>query len=306
MLASALRMVPLRCYDPLRHAVTRFRRGSLPRGASVAVLKHVAKAHRHLLCSKVREIRPLDVPDISFEPVDSMVMDAVYWFGVQGYEGMVPDVWVSRCRTARSILEIGGNVGIFTIIGARATRGAYTVVEPVPAIAQVLRNNVRRNGLDQVQIIEAAAIPGEERADVQLNIPDERRSAPVGAFLAIGSEVHDRAAAQSLSVTGIPFSELARGRDLIKIDAEGIEAELLSSARDLLIAQRTDLLVEVLPDSTRLAGVLRALAEQGGYRIVVIPEWGSDKLITVAVNDFGADLPRKYNSKDVLLTLTAD
>ena len=116
--------------------------------------------------------------------------------------------------------------------------------------------------------------------------------------------MHDRNAAQSLSVAGVPFSELARGRDLIKIDAEGIEAELLNSARELIIAQRTELLIEVLPKSTLLADVLRHLAQQAGYKIVIIPEWGSDELITIPVNDFKADLPHRSNSKDVLLTMT--
>lgn len=228
MLNAALRIVPMRWFDPFRRAVVRWPRGSLPRNASIAILRPVEKAHRQVLSARVREITPLDVPDISFEAVDSMVMDSVYWFGLHGYEGCVSRVWISLCSHARSVLEIGGNVGLYTVIGARATRGEYTVVEPVPAVA--------------------------------------------------------------------------RGRDLIKIDAEVIEAALLSSAREIIVAQRSELLVEVLPQSNLLAALLRDLAEQVGYRIVIIPNWGSDRLIPVAARDFSADLPKRYNSKDVLLT----
>jgi FkbM family methyltransferase len=63
------------------------------------------------------------------------------------------------CRKVKSVLEIGGNVGLFTVIGGQAASGQYTGMEPVLAVAAVLRRNLRRNGLTAVEVLEAAAIP---------------------------------------------------------------------------------------------------------------------------------------------------
>ena len=60
------------------------------RSACVPLLK-IAATKRELLAS-LPEIRPLDRRDITFEPSDSMVVDAVFWFGVQGYEGMLAEL----------------------------------------------------------------------------------------------------------------------------------------------------------------------------------------------------------------------
>jgi FkbM family methyltransferase len=294
-------MPALRLYDPFRRGVVRFKRGSLIRNGCVLVLQRAARAYRGRLAGLLSEIRPLDAPELSFVAVDSMVMDAVYWFGIQGYEGRVAKVWVDLCRRARSILEIGGNVGLFTLIGARAAAGQYTVVEPLPGLVGTLKANLLRNGVTDVQVLEAAVIPDRIARAVRLNIPDERRSAPVGAHLLEGSEVSGRSSLRTLEVQGLPFRDLLAGRDLIKIDAEGIEAALLTSARDILLANRPAMLIEVLPEATTLGQVLAALAKEAGYSISIIPEYGSDTEVTVDPDTFSADLPRRYNSKDVLL-----
>jgi FkbM family methyltransferase len=300
MLSALLRSVPIEIYTPLRQNAVGLPRGSLRRNISIYILKRVIRAYRGRLAGGVPEIRPMDIREISFLPSDSMVMEAVYWFGTGGYEGRMADTWMALCRNARAILEVGGNVGLFTTIGARSGTARYTVVEPVPAVARILRANLERNGVSHVELVEAAAVAGDADPMVELNIPDAHRGAPVGAFVT-GAEGAPTATVPPISVAAVSFPRLANGCDLIKIDAEGIEADLLGSARELLIAQRTRLIVEVLPGSVRLAQLLRDMASQSGQRLFVIPAWGSDALIEIAPADFGADVPDRHHSKDVLL-----
>ena len=310
MLSSLIRRLPLPLFLPFRYGAVALRRGSLPRSACIALLQIAARAWRHPdspgLASKLARIAPIDGHGITFAASDSMVMDAVYWLGIQGYEGRVAEVWTALCRRAHAILEIGGNVGLFTVIGARVRppSGRYTVVEPVPAVAALLRENLRRNGLTDVEMLQCAAIPDAAARPVRLNIPDEGRAAPVGAHLTEGSEVADRASDRVITVEGRPFLDLVEGRDLIKIDAEGIEAALLLSARSLIAAGRPTLLIEVLPEATQLATVIAELAAECGYIVSVIPEWGSSTIVTVAAADFTAALQATLNSKDVLLSVT--
>ena len=297
------RALPLPFYAPLRRGAQYFHRGSFQRNACIAVLKVADRAHRHHLARRLSEIRPLDAPELSFQATDSMVMDAVYWFGVRGYEGQVAALWVRLCRTAHAVLEIGGNVGLFTTLGGRATSGRYTVVEPVPEVADILRSNLARNGVSGVQVLVAAAVPGDVVREVSLNIPDEQRTAPVGAHLVDGVEVSGRGSHRVLQVRGEPFNRLIDGCDLVKIDAEGIEAELLRGARDALVRHKPTLLVEVLPEATQLGQIIAELARDAGYTIFVIPEYGDEQIVAVAPDVFSSAVPQRHRSKDVVLSV---
>jgi FkbM family methyltransferase len=302
VLDTILRAIPIASYRPLRQAILSKPRRHPARIASTLVLKRAAAAYRHHLAEQMEAVVPLDMPDLSFTPTDSMVMDEVFWFGVRGYEGVVARTWVALCARASSVLEVGGNVGLFAVIGGRATAGAYTVVEPVPAIAAILRGNLARNGVDRVEVLEAAAVPGPARP-VRLNIPDERHALPVGAHLDEGSEVSGRSSRTVLEVRGVPIAELAEGRDLIKIDAEGIEAALLSEIRPMLAARRPTLLIEVLPDSARLGALLREIAVDCGYGIYALPEYGRDDVVAIDPAAFSSASPAGFNAKDVVLSV---
>ena len=283
--------------DPLRRTVAHGRRGSLPRNAAIALLRQVRPWFR---VADLAEVRPLDMPELSFEATDSMVMDAVFWFGMRAYEGQMYRIWPALCAGARRVLEVGGNVGFYSVLGGRAARGRYQVVEPVPEIARVLARNLARNGITRVELLEAAVVTGEVEQTVRLNIPDADRAAPVSAHLATGSAV-TREAGRSLEVRGVPFRHLVAGCDLVKIDAEGIEAALLQDAMAELEGTRPVLTLEVLPEATALAGLVRDIAARWHRTIVIVPEYGMDGVVYRAADEFdAAELPR-LNAKDVVL-----
>jgi FkbM family methyltransferase len=282
---------------PLRQAVADGRRGSLRRNAALAVLRQMKPWFR---VSELPEIRPLDMPELSFEPTDSMVIDAVFWFGMRAYEGQMYRIWPALCASARSVLEVGGNIGFYSVLGGRAVRGNYLVVEPVPEIARVLTRNLARNKATQVEVLEAAVVTGHAEQTVTLNIPDADRAAPVAAHLAVGTEVV-REVGRSLQVRGVPFRSLAMGRDLVKIDAEGIEAALLADAVDVLDATRPVLTLEVLPEAPRLAALVRDIAARWNRTIVIVPEYGMDGVLYRSAENFdAAEMPR-FHAKDVVL-----
>jgi FkbM family methyltransferase len=284
---------------PFRWAVTSLPRGSLLRSASVPILKLAAS--KPSLLRDLPDIRPLDRPDISFESIDSMVLDDVYWFGVQGYEGILAHVWGELCRDACSVLEVGANIGFYSVIGGSASTAVYTAVEPVPKVAAALRANLIRNRLRHVEVLEGAVIPDATRRPVTLNLPNEGRAAPVGAHLVADSEVEPRSSLEVLTVQGLPIGELAQGRDLIKIDAEGIEHALLRAAMPILLERPPTIVVEVLPQSHKLAEVVSELAIAAGYTIHVVPEYGSTEIISVSPALFTAQLRARHRSKDVIL-----
>ncbi len=300
-MSALLRAIPIRMYDPLRERLLRYPRGSFRRNLCVVALKLLLQAHRGHLAERLTEVRPLDKPDVSFQPTDSMVINSIYWFGLQGYEGIVGEVWEALCATSSAVIEIGGNVGVFTVVGGRIASGSYTVVEPVPAVADILAANLRRNGLRDVSLLQAAAVPSFVPCAVSLSIPTEGREAPVGAHLLEGVEILGRSSMITIEVQGLPFQALIEGKTLIKIDAEGVEAELLRSASEALTANRPTLLIEVLPEAAKLGRLLADLATHAGYTLHILPEFGSETVVTVEPSQFTSALPALYHSKDVLL-----
>jgi FkbM family methyltransferase len=285
---------------PFRWNATHLPRGSFLRSASIPILKYAAR--RRALLNSVRVIKPLDRRDVSFVPADSMVMEATYWFGTQGYEGVLAELWPRLCARSQSVLEIGGNVGFYTVLGGKAAPGAYTVVEPLPELAGILRRNLALNKLERVDVVEAAAVPDAMDAPVQLNLPDEGRDAVIGAHLVTGITLAERSSSRVLDVPGVDIRLLAEGCDLIKLDVEGAEFALLKAALPIMERTAPTIVVEVLPESRLLGALLAGMAQRMGYTIYVIPSFRTEYPVAVPHASFTSRTPAMFQSKDVILT----
>ncbi|MBC7905691.1 MAG: FkbM family methyltransferase [Rhodospirillaceae bacterium] len=285
---------------PFRWNATHLPRGSFLRSASIPILKYASR--RRGLLNSMRVIRPLDRRDISFVPADSMVMDATYWFGTQGYEGVLSELWPRLCAKSHCVVEIGANVGFYTVLGGKAAIGAYTVVEPLPEAAAILRRNLVLNKLERIEVIEAAAVPRSMDAPVQLNLPDEGREAAVGAHLVSEVTLARRSTKRVLDVAGVDICRLVKGCDLIKMDAEGAEHALLTAAMPIIERNAPTIVIEVLPESRLLAALLAEMAQRIGYTLYVIPSFRTEYPVAVPHASFTSRTPAMFQSKDVILS----
>lgn len=285
---------------PFRWNATHLPRGSFLRSASIPILKYASR--RRALLRSVRMIQPLDRPDVSFVPADSMVMEATYWFGTQGYEGVLAELWPRLCAKAQAVVEIGGNVGFYTVLGGKAAPGTYTVVEPLPEVAEILRRNLALNKLERVKLLEAAAVPNSPDANVQLSLPDEGRKALIGAHLTTDVILAERSCARVLDVAAVDIGALTADCDLIKLDVEGAEYALLKAAMPIIERNAPTIVVEVLPESRPLGALLAGMAQRIGYTIYVIPSFRTEYPVAVPHASFTSRTPAMFQSKDVILT----
>jgi hypothetical protein len=74
----------------------------------------------------VSTFRLVDDPDLRFVAAESLVLAQLYWYGAQGWEPELLPWWRAFCRRADSVLELGANVGYFTVQAARAAPGPTT------------------------------------------------------------------------------------------------------------------------------------------------------------------------------------
>src|SRR3712207_4978190 len=101
----------------------------------------------------VSTFRLVDNPDLEFTALDSQVLEQLYWAGEQGWEPELLPWWRAFCRPARSVLELGTNIGYCAVQGGRAAPGArYVAVEPHPVSAEACRRHLALNGVTSVQL----------------------------------------------------------------------------------------------------------------------------------------------------------
>jgi FkbM family methyltransferase len=116
-----------------------------------------------------------------------------------------------------TILDLGANIGMFTLLAARdlVPGGRVIAIEPNPAAAAVLRRNVLDNGLSNVEIVEAAA--GVCDGQTQLHLASHSLGASV---FANGPKV------ETITVPTVNLRRVVEKLgeiELLKLDIEGSE-----------------------------------------------------------------------------------
>jgi FkbM family methyltransferase len=124
------------------------------------------------------------------------------------------------------VVDGGAHVGTFT---AMAAGGAASViaVEPGPATADLLRGNIKRNALDNVEVVEGALWP--RPGPVRL-----RQEGATSSASLIDADESD------LEVATVSLADLVADHgpiDLLKLDIEGSEFPLIAETPDEVLAQ---------------------------------------------------------------------
>jgi FkbM family methyltransferase len=272
---------PHRAHDALREVL---RRGGIPAGVTTFGL--------------------CDNQELRFVNAESLVLHRLYWFGERGWEPQLLPWWRRFCRRASAVLELGANVGYFTVQGARAgPQARYVAVEPYPASARVCRANLELNRVDSVELVTAAAVAHPEAPAVELHVPCDQLATPTVAFVGADTELPEpmsRHVTQTISVPAVDVRSLLAGVDLLKLDVEGQEHALLAAGRDHLRARRPTVFVEVLPGTARLRRLLADLCRDDGFHCYV-PR--ADALVRLGIPDIlGAPLLDRYGGQDVILS----
>lgn len=183
------------------------------------------------------------------------------------YEKEVFAILDQRLPRYDSIIEIGANVGLFTLYFAKhlvddMSKTLY-VFEPSPEAFDRLRYNLRINDLNQVYAFNAAV--GSTSGFASFSEPDAHLTN--GSLVAsFARQFSDTVKSRSvLVVAADQLTELIapNARVLIKIDVEGFEADLLVAMQPLLESHKPDLLIEVLPDYVEAISAVPALGKLG-------------------------------------------
>jgi FkbM family methyltransferase len=141
-------------------------------------------------------------------------------------------------------LDVGANIGFFSLIGARLAgpHGKVFAIEPVPENTRCIVANAKINGFTNVQVIAAAA--GEDDRQGRLFIADHSG----GATLSVADMPPDLVNTLTVPVFTIDhFVETGRidPPTFVKIDVEGTEMAVLEGMAGTLGRHRPAIVYEV-------------------------------------------------------------
>jgi FkbM family methyltransferase len=173
----------------------------LPKGRTVPILTTAARGKRWILGSGPHSC----------------------WLGIN--ERRKRSVFSKAVNAGDVVFDVGANVGSYTILASVLVgpRGRVIAFEPAPQNVAFLRQHVRINGLDNVEVVEAAVT--EQSGSVRFHLDTDRvrgRVTSDGEYLARATSLDDVA------------SECNAWPACIKIDVEGGEAAVLAGAARVL------------------------------------------------------------------------
>lgn len=217
----------------------------------------------------------------------------------------VPDPEVELVRLlldqGDTFVDLGANVGLFTLVAAAAVgpEGRVIACEPSSATAAALRRNVAINGFSWVDVREVA-VADSVGSETFFSFPGDGSGMSSLAPASAGLGVTETVPVTTLDAL-IPPTE-REGVTVVKVDVEGAEVRVLQGGDGILHSREPDLLIEVEPEHLARQGAsvgeLRALLESSGYLGYRVRWQSQDQLAIVAEDQWG--VPRR--TPNLLLT----
>jgi FkbM family methyltransferase len=213
------------------------------------------------------------------DPKDKVITPFILDHGA--YEPAETAVFRSLLRPGETFIDVGANIGWYTVLASRIVgpKGRVIAFEPAPGSFDLLRRNAELNGCRNV-ILEPKAL-SKEPGTLRLHLDDVNR----GHHSILKLPELKR----TIEVPAVRLDDYLKDDDhaisLIKIDTEGAEGFVLAGMAETLRRHpRMAIILEFFPRLLRLSGYepeafLRQFVELG-YEIEVI-EASSGKLVPI-------------------------
>ncbi len=216
------------------------------------------------------------------------------------YESTELDIFKAISSKAELIIDVGGNVGLYSVLGAVNMRrkGKVIAFEPINENVQYLQKNILANGVVKKVNIEECAI-GDSAGELQMYISKNN----VGNHSASRENVVDSVEALTVERNSIDQylkerPSLKGGIDILKIDIEGYDGFAIDGAMNTILSQKPTLFIEYIPRLLKncgyeprkvidqLFGVYAAcyLVDEMNKRIVKIPQDNPDEFMSKVGN----------------------
>jgi len=161
---------------------------------------------------------------------------------LKNYEPHVSQIFKKVLKHGMSVLDIGANIGYFSMLSASIVgeKGLVTSVEPNMKNVLLIELNKRSNNFHNIQIVQAAA---NNKNDI-LVLKNEYSNGTCSSLPNSNSDLFDLETVGSLRLDDIVKSKI----DLIKIDVEGSELLALLGSINIIKQYLPNVIMEFSPN----------------------------------------------------------
>lgn len=211
-------------------------------------------------------------------------------------------------KSSRTILDIGANTGLYSIIASRANKSSNIhAFEPYPVNFKRLKKNLILNGAINTTPVEIAV--GSENTTLSFSVPSDYRICQVSS---LNSNFSKKFFSEEFNFIYIPvdcqtLDSVIKERnianiDLIKIDVESYEMEVFKGGISTLQEHRPLIFCEVLVDDERKK-YFDDVLQQLGYSIYLITPLGLIKLDRMEESCYRTYLFSPFNTQERFLSI---
>lgn len=157
-------------------------------------------------------------------------------------KGKKSEYWLPSCLSPNVIFDIGGNIGITSILLANQFPNAKIFTfEPMKENFEILTKNI--NHYPNVKAFNVAL--GDENKEIEMFLSDNSSNFGGGSLYEKGVNLNQTEKVQMMTVGTVLEKEKIDTVDIIKIDTEGAEYNILSSFPKSILSNLTWLVGEL-------------------------------------------------------------
>lgn len=149
-------------------------------------------------------------------------------------------------KPGQTVLDIGANVGFYTIILASLVgpSGKVYAFEPLPRNADLLERSVAENGFEDRVMLERVVV-GQTAGSAKLLFEEQTLNSGGSYLFEDGMHLPDGHGIQEVAMVALDDDVLHRPISFIKIDIEGAEPLAFRGAEEILRTDRPTILSEI-------------------------------------------------------------
>ncbi|KKQ77586.1 MAG: Methyltransferase FkbM family [Parcubacteria group bacterium GW2011_GWC1_38_6] len=180
--------------------------------------------------------------DILIDPKNGRVDNFIFINRV--WDEMISDVLLDNLYPGGTFIDVGANIGYFSLLASRLVGGNGTVqaFEPVKQLSTQFSTSIRKNNFDNIYLHRYACGSETREMDIMVNKQNVGGSSLIEAKNPLGS-IHERIQIRKMD----DMLKNIQHIDMIKIDVEGYEFEVLKGAENLIKKHKPKIIFEFNP-----------------------------------------------------------
>ncbi|MBI1770373.1 MAG: FkbM family methyltransferase [Bacteroidetes bacterium] len=211
------------------------------------IWKPQERIYKHLHFVGVIKVKVDEGSSFKIKHYGFQIENEIFWAGLtNGWEKESMKLWIKLCKRSKTILDIGANTGVYSLVAKTINPGAAVYAfEPVTRVFNKLKDNISLNDFDIVPIKKAVS-NADGVAVIYDTLTEHIYSVTVNKNLASSEVTVYEEEIETIKLDTFVSETGIQNIDLIKVDVETHEPEVLDGFLNNLFKFKPTFLIEIL------------------------------------------------------------